>query len=46
MYHMYKLLLKPWKKVGYITNGDYWALFDRTALRDIEELIAMSILNQ
>lgn len=37
------------RKVGYVTNSEYRALFDitdRTALRDIEELIAMSILKK
>lgn len=37
------------RKVGFVTNSEYRALFDitdRTALRDIEELIILSILKK
>jgi len=44
-----KIAIKAVKKAGHITNSEYRALFDitdRTALRDIEELIDMSILKK
>lgn len=44
-----KLAIKSLKKSRYITNAEYRALFDvsdRTALRDIEELIKLSIFKK
>jgi len=44
-----KVAIKSLKKTHYITNSEYRALFnitDRTALRDIEELIKLSIFKK
>lgn len=44
-----KIAIKAVKKAGHITNSEYRALFgitDRTVLRDVDELIKLSIFKK